>query len=213
MNMHALSTAAMAALLLTACGGGEEAGTMTDETAGSETTTTSSPVTYAVDTEASRVMWRGVMLGVKEHSGNLKFKPGSTIQVQDGKVVGGELIVDMTTMEATDDWTYTEDYSREKLVGHLSSDDFFAVSSHPEAKLTLGEQSGMEVPGNLTVRGETSTETVTDVSVRGNEQVMKASGKLTFDRQKYNVAWSTGAQDMVLSDDIELTVELKADAK
>lgn len=213
MNMHAFSAAALAALFLTACGGGAEPETTSNEAAGAETTTASAPTTYVVDTDVSNVMWRGVMLGVKEHSGNLKFKPGSTLQVQDGQVVGGELIVDMSTIEATDDWTYTEDYSREKLVGHLSSADFFDVASHPEARIMLGAQNDTSIPGELTVRGETSAETVTDVNVRGDGQVVKASGKLTFDRQKYNVAWSTGAQDMVLSDDIELTVELKADAR
>lgn len=41
---------------------------------------------------------------------------------------------------------------------------------------------------------------------------MKATGKLTFDRQKYGVAWSSGAKDMVLNDNIELEIIIAGQA-
>lgn len=210
MKITSISSVAMAALLLAACGGGAEPDASTTPETPETGNATEDQSYYSLDTDQSRVHWKGVMLGVKEHSGDLKFKPGSYVALSDGRIVGGELIVDMSTMTATDDWTYTEDYSREKLVGHLSSPDFFDVANHGEARLVLGTQKGNEVSGELTVRGKTNSESVTDLEIRADDNAMKGVAKLVFDRQNYDVTWSTGAQDMVLSDDIELTAEIKA---
>jgi hypothetical protein len=37
---------------------------------------------------------------------------------------------------------------------------------------------------------------------------VKATGTLTFDRKKYGVAFDMPVKDMVISNDIELTIEL-----
>ena len=42
---------------------------------------------------------------------------------------------------------------------------------------------------------------------------LEFGGKLTFDRQKYGVAWKATMKDMVLQDNIELTVELVGKAQ
>ena len=92
MKFQVLSTAALAALFLAACGGGAEPEATTDTSATMEEATTSSPITYIVDPDVSNVTWRGVMLGVKEHTGNLKFKPGSTITA-DADPRGGTIVL------------------------------------------------------------------------------------------------------------------------
>ena len=67
--------------------------------------------------------------------------------------------------------------------------------------------------GKFTVRGVTSEEKVTDIVVTEENGVAKATGKLTFDRQKYSVKWKAPMKDVVLNDAIELTVELTGNAQ
>ena len=62
------------------------------------------------------------------------------------------------------------------------------------------------VMGNLTVRGKTNAETVSNVVF--DEATGAATGVLTFNRQNYEVAYAATMKDMVLSDDIELTISL-----
>ena len=66
--------------------------------------------------------------------------------------------------------------------------------------------------GMLTVRGKTHEEKVTDILITENGDMVTASGNLVFDRQKYGVAWSSGAKDMVLNDNIELSIEMSGKA-
>ena len=49
----------------------------------------------------------------------------------DGVLTGGSFVVDMNSITTTD----LEGGSADKLEGHLKSDDFFGVQSHPKATL------------------------------------------------------------------------------
>jgi len=202
---------AAAAFFFTACGGGSEEATTettTDAAAQEEVVEESAPMTITIDTASSNLMWRGEMLGVKEHTGTLNFTEGS-VTVDNGMVTSGSFTVDMTSMMATDEnYQPEEGYTKDKLIGHLSSADFFDVATHPTASFEVTSSEGNTLTGNLTVRGTTHEETVTDVVIDNEAGTM--TGKLVFDRQKYDVAWSSGAKEMVLADDIELDINLKA---
>lgn len=191
---------------MASCGGGHdhsnEAETAAEETAAVET------VTKSVDPAGSTVNWVGKMIGIKAHNGTIALKEGS-VTMEGEKVVGGNFVIDMTTITPLDE-NYAPDGSaqgtRAMLVGHLSSPDFFAIEAHPTASFEVtGTNEDGSVAGNLTVRGKTNPETVTNVVV-GDGTV---SGTLVFDRKKYDVAWDSPMKDAVLSDDIELQVELK----
>ena len=125
------------------------------------------------------------------------------------KIVGGSFVVDMSSITPLDE-NYAPDGSaqgtREMLVGHLSSGDFFAIEENPTASFEItGANEDGSVNGNLTIRGNTNTETVTDVKIADGT----VSGTLVFDRKKYDVAWDSPMKDAVLSNDIELNIELK----
>ena len=68
--------------------------------------------------------------------------------------------------------------------------------------------NGNTAKANFTVRGKTDVETIEDIQVTETNGEVRATGKMKFDRQKYGVSFSTGLQDAVISDDIELQVEL-----
>lgn len=207
-----LILSASAAMLLVACGPSEAEIQAAKEkaTADSLAAAASMEHTYTIDPAASKLTWAGTMLGVKTHHGTLGFTTGS-FTTKGPLLTGGEFTADLKTIAPLDTNYAADDAkqgTRSMLVGHLSSADFFAVDSFPTATFKITAVNGNTATGDLTVRGKTHPETVTDIVLTTEGNTTKATGKLAFDRQKYGVAWSTGAKDMVLNDQIELTVEL-----
>ena len=170
--------------------------------------------TYAVDVAGSQVTWTGTMLGVKSHHGTVKLTEGK-FSVKGGMLGGGTFSVDMKSITPLDSNYAADDAkqgTRSMLVGHLSSADFFAVDSFPTATFEITSVDGNTAVGNLTVRGKTNEEKVTDIAVTEENGTAKATGKLSFDRQKYGVAWKAPMNDVVLNNAIELSVELSGTA-
>ncbi|MFN6946125.1 MAG: YceI family protein [Cytophagaceae bacterium] len=203
MKLKTLFFALSATAFMYSCGGGQEA---TENTADLQANVDATEVSLTVNTKESNVVWKGTMLGVKSHSGDLKLKSGNLV-VKGNEVISGSFTADLKSIAPTDS-AYDKENPKSKLVGHLQSGDFFATEEYPEANFVVKNVEGKTLIGDLTIRGITNEEKVTDVSVLTEGDVVKASGKLTFDRQKYDVAFSTGAKDYVISDDIELSIEL-----
>lgn len=165
--------------------------------------------TISITPNESKVMWSGSVVGVYTHEGTVDITEGS-LTLAGEQITGGNFTADLTTMVATDEnYTPEEGKSKEKLIGHLSSDDFFKVEEYPTASFKIKSYNAEEntVTGDLTIRGKTNEETVEEVSV--NLEAGTASGKLTFDRKNYDVAFDHPAQDVVITDDVDLTISLK----
>ena len=181
------------------------------ESSSSETTQETADLpdgTLTVDPAASDVMWKGSMVGLYDHSGDVKLESGD-VTVTDGKITGGKFVIDLTSITPTDS-NYKEDKTPEKLVGHLSSEDFFHTEQYPTATFEITGSEGSTVLGNLTVRGKTHPEKVENVSVTEENGQMHLKGDIKFDRTKYDVAFKHPMQDMVISNDIEMNVTLVA---
>lgn len=164
---------------------------------------------YTVNTDStSFVFWKGVMLGVKEHTGKVLFKDGS-VTVKGAQLVAGSFTVDLGSI-ALLDTNYNEKagYGKAKLIGHLSSPDFFDVANFSTASFVVKTVNGNSATGTLTVRGKANDETLSDIVVTETDGALKASGKLKFNRKKYDVKFDMPMKDMVISNDIELNIEL-----
>lgn len=192
------------ALLLASCGGDTKS-----NTADTSETDTAPPnadqakeIKYKIDTEKSVVKWRGAMLlGVHHHTGTLKFKDGSFKAVGENITEGG-LTVDMSTMVATDA-NFNEEHKKEDLIGHLGAPDFFDIANFAVASVIFKGDGKVA----LSIRDKSNVEQITDLEVKEVDGKKVYTAKLEFDRQKYGVAY-TGAEDSVISDDVELEVEL-----
>jgi polyisoprenoid-binding protein YceI len=195
-----LGLALTAALGFQSCSNKTETETTTDEVASVQNGT------FGADLTASSVEWKGVMLGIKEHTGNVSLS-NAEVTITNGAVTGGTFTVDLSTINTTDS-AYDAESTPEKLVGHLSSPDFFNVSEFPTATFEITGMNGLDVTGNLTVRGITHEETVKNVEINTVGDVFNIKGILTFDRKKYDVAFDLPMKDMVISNDIELTINL-----
>jgi len=208
---------------LASCGGGDSTETSSEEQAMEESNTDNSDNAnlngnYVLNTDESVLMWEGNMLKVGGvslygHSGTMNFRKGQ-IKFDNGSIKNGMLAVDMTSIKPTDEnYNPEEDRTKAKLIGHLSSDDFFAVKEYPLAtyELKAGDMKG--VKGIMTIRGNSNAESISDLEMTKNGDQITIKGKMTIDRQKYNVAFEMPAEDKVLSDDLDLEFKVVLDAQ
>jgi len=199
---------AAAAFFISSCGSG------TDNSNNNESTAeTGTENTYSLDASQSSIVWDGTMLGVYTHTGTINVSNG-LLMVSNGQLKGADVTVDMNSITPTDEnYNPEEGKTKDKLVGHLSSPDFFDVESSPTANFKVSSVEGNTATGTLTVRGVSNEEKLTDIVISENEGIVTATGKLTFDRKKYNVAWDSPMKEMVLSNDINLNISLSGTAQ
>ena len=161
-----------------------------------------------VKVETSSVTWKGYKV-TGSHIGNIDLKQGA-LEFKDGNLVGGEFIIDMSTIESTD---LEGDY-KAKLEGHLKSDDFFGVESYPTAKLVFNKvkstgKNSYEVTADLTIKEKTNPVTF-DISIYGN----KATANIKIDRTKFDVRYGSTSffddlQDKAIYDEFDLITDLE----
>ena len=158
-----------------------------------------------INTSTSTVEWKGVMVGIYSHNGFVSIKEGNLVY-QGNSITGGSITIDMETMTQSDSLYKTEE---NKLVAHLESPDFFDVANFPTAtfEITSSDLGTNKVYGNLTVKGITDSEVVENVIFDG--ETKSATGTLKFDRQKYGVTYKGSKKDMLVGDEVEMTISLK----
>lgn len=218
MKSTVLSIAALATLLV-ACGPSEAEKQAAREKAIADSLAAVAAAEhhYTIDPATSVLNWAANVTGPAPygHHGTISFNSGS-LTVQGGIVRAGSFEVNMGSINPTDDGYQPEGSkqgTKAQLIGHLSTPDFFDVANNPTAKLTITGGTNNTATADLTIRGKTNAETITDVVVTENpDGTVKATGKLVFDRQKYDVAWKHFLKDAILADNIELTVELNGTA-
>lgn len=160
-----------------------------------------------VSVKESTIKWEGEKL-TGSHDGVIQMKKGFFL-MDGGDLVGGEFIVDMTTIEVTD----LEGDGKAKLEGHLNSDDFFGTETHNDAKFTIntvakkGDTYG--VSGEMTIKGKTNPIAFDLNMVNG-----KASTEFKIDRTKYDIRYGSGSffdnlGDKTIYDEFTLMIEMQ----
>lgn len=182
--------------------------TQTDKSSDSKGVENVESQKLTVSLESSEVNWKGEMLGIYSHSGTVDLQSAS-LELKGSEVVSGTFVIDLGSITPTDD-NYNEERPKENLVGHLSSPDFFDVANFPTATFVINESDGQTVTGELTIRGVTHTEVFESVMVSQEGDDYNISGKLVFDRKKYDVSFDMTIPDMVLSNDIEIQISMDA---
>lgn len=176
-----------------------------------EETEVAASTSYTVDAAASKVEWKGEVIGVYGHNGIVNLANG-TVEVAGNQIVGGAFTIDMTTIWPTDSASYKDqDGGRASdLVAHLTTDDFFGIEAFPTATFEVVSAAEGKVLGKLTVKGVTVDEELEISNVTATEQGVSFTGTLVFDRQKHGVSWKHFVKDYVLSDDITITFNIVA---
>lgn len=196
------------ALSVAACDSGTK-GTEAEVSEAQEVVEISEASSYSIDQSQSQVIWNGRKPG-GEHHGTIAVQDGA-IQLQDNKVVGGTIQMDLNQVNVQD----LQGEDKQKLEGHLKSPDFFHAEKYPTAKFVItkvedfsGEISAEEKPqdtennkgfdqyvienpthkvtGNLTLRDTTLSITIpAKIEVQDNK--VTAKSRFVIDRSKWNV--------------------------
>tara|TARA_B100000989_G_C19386606_1_gene403915 strand:+ start:53 stop:664 length:612 start_codon:yes stop_codon:yes gene_type:complete len=168
-----------------------------------------SDANYNINLDESNLIWTGREVSTSSHFGTINFTSGQ-FEVVDGLISQGEFVVDMTTINVQD----LTGGSKERLEGHLRSDDFFSVELFPTAHLYISS-SEIISDGKWLVN---SFLTIKDISHPVAFEMSNTDegwiANLVFDRSKYNVKFRSGTffenlGDKLIYDDIELTINLK----
>lgn len=170
------------------------------------------PVSYEVDTNSTKIKWTGYHIAKSySHYGHINAKSGE-LEIEDGNLKGGELIIDMTSI-ANDD--LDDQAKNKKLVGHLKSEDFFYVEKYPEAALKIknvvnAADGSYNVTGDLTIRGLTQEISFPVTKGKSGKNTVSFSAKLSIDRTKHEVLYGWSAENVIISDEFDLEIEIVA---
>ncbi|NJX16654.1 YceI family protein [Tamlana crocina] len=162
----------------------------------------------AVKISESKLVWKGYKV-TGSHEGTIDIKSG-TLSFDGDKLVGGEFVIDMNTINTTD----LEGEYKTKLDGHLKADDFFGVANHPTASLVFKNvkasgKNAYDVTADLTIKDMTHPIEFV-ISIYGN----KATASVKVDRTKYDIRYGSssffdGLKDKAIYDEFDLVVDLQ----
>lgn len=165
------------------------------------------PKIVSLNKSASSIAWLAKKV-TGEHNGTVGISAGA-LNVDGNKLIGGNFTIDLKTIKDLD---LTDPGYNQKLVGHLSSGDFFEVEKFPTASFVITKVAGNQVTGNLTVKGITKSITFpAEIAVKGGKVTAKAN--ITIDRTDFNIRFNSkkffeSIGDKAIYDDFALTVSL-----
>lgn len=192
------------------CGGTEKAGNNTHTPASS----LASGEKYIIDTKESVVTWEGFMVFdfAKEHIGYVYPSKGELL-IEKGQLVGGSVEIDMNTIE------FADKTDKNTPIKHLKSADYFDVEKFPTSAFTITKvdsviRENIKITGNLTIKGVTN-EVTFPARMEVKDGIVKANGKLTFDRTAWGIRYRSGKfydnlADQAVSDEVELEMKIVA---
>jgi polyisoprenoid-binding protein YceI len=175
---------------------------------------------YKIDTAASNVEWKaGKKIG-SFHNGKIQIKSGEFVTDKKGAIKSADVIVDMKTISNTD-LKDSQEYQK-KLIGHLSSDDFFKVEKFPESvfKLTTitpkaGSKDQYTVKGDLTLIGVTKTVEF-PATISSDKKALNGTATMTIERLNWGLQYGSGSvfktltADKIINDTFDLTINFVA---
>lgn len=168
-------------------------------------------ITYKVDPAVSSVEWLASKVTGK-HNGTVPIS-GGTMVVDGTKLLSGSFEANMAAL-TVDDLTGS---SKEKLTGHLKSDDFFSTTKFPKAKFVLTsakqvEGGNYQINGTLEIKGIKQPVSFMAGVVSQGDKIL-GSASFNVDRTRYDIKyrsanWFTDLGDKAIYDDFTLTVKL-----
>lgn len=174
---------------------------------------------YKLQPQLSTLGWEGKAV-THGHNGTMQFTDGELL-VKGNAVVGGTVTVDMKTLKATD---IKDAESHGKFVGHMSSDDFFGVTTYPTSTFKIvsvtpikgaaKDADNATIAGDMTIKGVTQRISF-PAKVGVKDGVAAATGKVTIDRTKYGLKYGSKSffdsiGDKAIYDNFDLTFNVIA---
>ncbi len=169
---------------------------------------------YAVNASESTVAWTGSKPTGDRHMGTVAIKQGK-IALSDGTISGGSFILDMTQMSITDEGMDEE--TKAKLLGHLTTTDFFEVDKFPTASFSVTGSTVDSLTGNLTIKDITKSITVPYTLEVGAANII-ANASFSIDRTQWDVKFNSGnffenLGEYLINDAVQFDINLVANEK
>ncbi len=179
------------------------------------------PQKIKIDLNASVVKWEGRKIAGAHH-GTIQLESAEIFMIG-GKPVGGNFLVDMTSIKNID---IESDKYRKKLENHLKSNAFFNVEKYPTAqfeikKITPVGANGLiqkyRFAGPLTVKGITHRVSFPgQLTVKNRKYVF--TGRFKIDRTKWDIRYNSKSffdpkklGDKLIYNDIYFQIEILSD--
>jgi polyisoprenoid-binding protein YceI len=164
---------------------------------------------------SSVITWKGSK-PTGSHNGTIMLKEGS-LNIEAGKLIGGSFTIDMPSMKNLD----LDAAGSAKIIGHLTSADFFDIAAFPTSKFVITSVAEVEdklaVTGNLTIKDVTKSITIPAMLMTEGTITTFKSEKFNVDRADFNVKYASkkffdNLKDKFIDDMIEFsfTVNTKA---
>ena len=166
---------------------------------------------YVVNGAESTVAWEGSKVTGDFHTGTVAVSMGK-LSVENSVLAGGEFVLDMGSVSATDEGM--DDETKGKLVGHLTSPDFFDVDSFKTASFEIASATADSLTGNLTIKDVTKAITI-PYTMSAEGDVASVSSTFSIDRTQWGVEYGSGSiiadlGDKAINDAIEFDITLAA---
>jgi polyisoprenoid-binding protein YceI len=185
----------------------------------------STGVNYTVDATASTINWEAFKI-VGGHQGTIGLTEGN-FNIKDGNILSGGFTINMSTIANTD-IPVGPDSMNFKLVGHLTSPDFFDVAKYPTGKFEITTVTPLTadaagnthtISGNLTIKDSVKNITFpAKVTINGDE--VTAEGTATVNRLQFGIVYNSVSVspaallkklgDNAIKDELNIKIALKA---
>ncbi len=200
------------AALFVACGSpsaSTEAGEANEAANASDSSTQ-----YEVSVAESSVNWKGTKPTGSAHVGTVAIKEGK-LAVTDGTITAGGFVMDLTQLAVTDEGMDEE--TRAKLLGHLTTKDFFLVEEFPTATFEITNATADSLTANLTIKNITKSITIPYVT-EITEGRLSANSSFSIDRTQWGVTFNSGnffenLGEYLIDDAIQFNVAIVANGK
>ena len=150
----------------------------------------------------------------------MKVKNGAFETDKKGNVTALDVVIDMKSI-SNNDLKDKPDYQK-KLVGHLSSDDFFKVEQYPESTFKMtsiepkaGEKDIYVVKGDLTIIGTTKPIEF-PATISKDKKTITGNAKVNVERLNWGLQYGSSSvfksltADKIINDSFDLTMNLIA---
>jgi polyisoprenoid-binding protein YceI len=178
---------------------------------------TASPIAtkaeFKLDAKKSTIKWTGKKI-LGSHWGYIQFSTGN-IQIEKDHFKSGQFFIDMNSIDNQD---LTPETGRDMLLGHLKSDDFFAVATHPTADLKLKSVTPAadhyNIVADLTLKG-IMHEMHFPAKVVLTEKRLTATADFKINRTKWGIKYGSGSffadlGDKAIRDEFQVEIQLVA---
>lgn len=204
-------------LVFVACGQAPTGERVEAQDAQEATAPTETAKTLAVDTQQSTISWVGSKKIGDQHTGTIGLADGS-LSVEGGQLTGGKFTIDMSKLTNTD----LEGEYQQKLVGHLMSDDFFAVGTYPTTTFEITSVEAVtdntdathNITGNLTMRETTKSITIPAKVSMTDGGIIATTPDFVINRTDWGVSFGSSTLgvvgDNIINDEIGLQITLTA---